>query len=61
MKRTVTVDSEGLGISNDGGVTFANYPADNGLGSNAVFGVYADDDRVYAATAKGLSVGTCTG
>ena len=39
-----------------GGLTFSTYTTANGLGSNHVIGVYADGNRIYAATAGGLSI-----
>ena len=54
---TVYVGTDmGLSVSTDGGVTFTfNEPA-NGLGSWNVYGVYATDSKVYAATESGLSI-----
>jgi hypothetical protein len=36
--------------------TWTNYTYADGLGSNQVFGVYAEGDTIYAATAAGVSV-----
>jgi hypothetical protein len=54
---TVYVGTDmGLSVSTNGGVTFTfNEPA-NGLGSWNVYGVYATDSKVYAATEGGLSI-----
>jgi len=46
----------GVGISTDGGTTFTNYWANNGLGSNTVLGVYAEGSTIYAATDNGVSI-----
>ncbi len=48
----------GLGISTDGGASFTNRTTANGLGSNAVLGVYASGSTVYAATIGGLGIST---
>ena len=47
----------GLGISTDGGATFTTYTSANGLGSNTVYGAYANGGTVYAATLGGLGIG----
>ncbi|MEI7781500.1 MAG: PE family protein, partial [Planctomycetota bacterium] len=48
----------GLGISTDGGTTFTNATAANGLGNNLVRGVYATGDTIYAGTDDGVSIST---
>ncbi len=39
-------------------VPFTNRTTGDGLGNNRVYGVYAEDDTVYAATGSGLSIST---
>lgn len=60
--QTVCVGTtDGLYISTDGGQTFARRSTANGLGNNAVRGVFMAVNRVYAATDGGLSVSTDDG
>lgn len=54
----VGTQTSGLAISNDNGLNFTTKTTIDGLGSNAVRGVYVDaEDRIYAATwVGGLSI-----
>ena len=47
-----------MSISLDGGTTYTNFTTTNGLGNNAVRGVYASGSTVYAATSGGFSIGS---
>ena len=47
-----------MSVSADGGVSWTNYTTADGLGSNAVRGVYESGGTIYAATLGGLSMST---
>jgi VCBS repeat-containing protein len=44
------VPRAGLSVSTDGGASFTNKTTANGLGSNSLYGVYADGSNVYVGT-----------
>ncbi len=51
----------GLSISTNGGTSWSNYTTADGLGSNNVYGVFADGSTVYAATSLGLTISNDAG
>lgn len=50
----------GLSISSDGGATWQNYTSADGLGSDFCLDAYVDGNKLYVATAGGVSVATLT-